>query len=238
MELSGAFEYCNVFYSHRWLSFPFVPRSSWVFPPYSCDSCLVRWDRQWCLHHSNNSTFFFLKCSETPRTITQSIRLHQTATPPHLKPAAGLWLALGCYLKLLREEELANRSHATANVEAVWHLACTTVGCLPMEVWRNRVTVCNGFLRYKGGHTSGLLIYVVCLHSPMLWSSDITIMHSFIYGHFEIIRSADKPRSLGVNIIVYNLLNSTFFYLIKLVYISFAMIELYYVYTAGNEIAF
>lgn len=182
--------------------------------------------------------FFFLKCSETPRTITQSIRLHQTATPPHLKPAAGLWLALGCYLKLLREEELANRSHATANVEAVWHLACTTVGCLPMEVWRNRVTVCNGFLRYKGGHTSGLLIYVVCLHSPMLWSSDITIMHSFIYGHFEIIRSADKPRSLGVNIIVYNLLNSTFFYLIKLVYISFAMIELYYVYTAGNEIAF
>lgn len=186
MELSGAFEYCNVFYSHRWLSFPFVPRSSWVFPPYSCDSCLVRWDRQWCLHHSNNSTFFFLKCSKTPRTITQSIRLHQTATPPHLKPAAGLWLALGCYLKLLREEELANRSHATANVEAVWHLACTTVGCLPMEVWRNRVTVCNRFLRYKGGHTSGLLISVVCLHSPMLWSSDITIMHIWPFWDYQI----------------------------------------------------
>lgn len=107
----------------------------------------------------------FLKCSRTPHTITQSIRLHQTATPPHLKPAAGLWLALGCYLKLLREEELANRSHATANVEAVWQLACTIVGCLPMEVWRSRVTVsvCNCFLRYKGGHTSGLLISVCTL---------------------------------------------------------------------------
>lgn len=183
MELSGVFEYCNVFYSLMTLSFPFVPRSSWVFALYSCDSCLVLWDRQWCLHHSND--YLFLKCSRTPRTIKQSIRLHQTATPPHLKPAAGLWLALGCYLKLLREGELANRSHATANVEAVWHSVFTTVGCLPMEVWRNRVTVCNRFLRYKGGHTSGLLISVVCLHQ-MLWTD--RTMYRFIFGHFQISR--------------------------------------------------
>jgi len=31
MELSGVFEYCNVFYSLLTLSFPFIPSSSWVF---------------------------------------------------------------------------------------------------------------------------------------------------------------------------------------------------------------